>query len=130
MLKRQGNRFLLAGAVNTGVGLFLFPIMQTLLEPFHIHYIGTLVACHLISVCFAYAMSRWYVFRSKQKPFWEFIFFSTFQWAYFAFNLAALPFLVHTLDADPRVAQFCISLVAMVCSYIWQSHVVFRMQRS
>ena len=126
LLKTQQQRFLFAGGLNTASGLFLYPILQTLIGPFGVNYMVTLVVCNFAAILQAYALGRWFVFNSRQKPFLEFVFFSAFQWAYFALNLALLPAIVSLWKLDPRIAQFGISLVAMVFSYFWQSRVVFK----
>ncbi len=130
LLKSQQQRFLLAGGFNTAMGLFLFPVAQTILGPLGVSYMVTLVACTFYVILQAYALGRWFVFNSRQKPFREFIFFSAFQWGYFAFNLVALPAIVTVWKLDPRIVQFCISCIATVCSYFWQSRVVFRVSAS
>jgi putative flippase GtrA len=125
-LNRSSVRFAAAGAVNTAIGLLLFPVMDTILRPFAVPYLATLVLCHIIAVTQSYYLGRVFVFRSNQKLLWEYVLFSAFQWAYLLANMIVLPTIVMMSGRDPRVVQVGISLVAMICSYVWQAQVVFR----
>lgn len=126
VLKDRSHRFVVAGLFNTAVGLTLFPVAQTFLGPLGVHYLITLVGCHLASVTLSYFIGRYYVFHSEGPALRQYAFFSVFYWGYLVFNLMILPVLVEFSEFDPRVIQFGISLVAMISSYLWQKHIVFR----
>lgn len=118
-------RFLLAGGLNTLVGLAIFPLLMWSLRPLHIHYMAVLLLGQVVSIVFAYATQKAFVFRTRGDHAGEFLRFSSFYLGYFAFNAAALPALVEIGHANPIIAQFCISLGVVVCSYFWHSRITF-----
>ena len=126
VLRDRSHRFVIAGIFNTGIGLVLFPLAQTFLGPLGIHYLITLVGCHFVSVTLSYVIGRYYVFRSEGPALRQYAFFSIFYWGYLLFNLMSLPAIVEFFGYDPRIVQFGISIVAMIFSYLWQKHIVFR----
>ncbi|OIQ92743.1 GtrA-like protein [mine drainage metagenome] len=130
LLLGQGARFLLASVANTLLGLGLFPVLQTVLQPYGVHYLITLAICHFVAVSQAYLLGRYFVFRSKGQHFWEYLLFSSYQWGYFAVNVVLLPLLIHVTGWDSRIVQFLITLVSAVLSFLWQRYVVFRKYRS
>jgi len=125
MFARRPIRFLAAGAVNTAVGAVLFPVLDTVLTPVGVPYLVTLVLCHFFSVTQSYFLNRIFVFRSNQKFLGPYVLFSAFQWSYLLANLIALPALVAVSGLDRRIVQVGITLAAAICSYLWQTYVVF-----
>lgn len=126
MTLSRSVRFVVAGGTNTIVGLVLFPAVDTVLRPFAVPYLATLVLCHFMVVTQSYYLGRIFVFRSTRKPLWEYVLFSVFQWAYLIANMIALPALVAMTGRDPRIVQVGISFIAMIGSYLWQARVVFK----
>jgi putative flippase GtrA len=121
-------RFVAAGAVNTVVGLAIFPVLMWTLGPRGLHYMAALVISSVVSVMFAYLTQKVLVFRTKGKYISEIGKFVLFYLSYFVVNLGALPFLVEIVHIRPIIAQFFLSLGVIVTSYFWHSRITFKPQ--
>ncbi|MEP6966748.1 MAG: GtrA family protein [Pseudomonadota bacterium] len=119
-------RFLLSGAVNTLLGLAIFPALMLTLGRRGVHYMAILAISQVIMVTVAYLSAKFLVFRTRGAYFREFARFSTFYAASFALNLAALPLLVEVFHVRPIIAQSGFAVAIILTSYLWHSRVTFR----
>lgn len=118
-------RFLFAGALNTVIGLAIYPILYILTTPLKLHYLLILTFSQLICVTFSFMTNKFLVFRTSGnylKEFWKFL---TFHLFYFLANLAALPTLVELVGINPMWAQTLFAVLIMVSSYFWHSRFTF-----
>ena len=118
-------RFILAGGLNTVIGLSVFPLLYLLMEKYKVHYMVVLCISQVIGVLFAYCTSKFLVFRTKGNYLAEFTKFVTFHLSYFVANLVALPLMVSGLALNPIVAQSIFAIAVIVSSYFWHSRITF-----
>lgn len=118
-------RFILAGGLNTAIGLGVFPLLYLLLAEQHFHYMVILCMSQLICISFAYLTNKFLVFRTKGNYLAEFSKFATFHLSYFLANLVALPLMVSVLSLNPIVAQSIFAIAVIVSSYFWHSRITF-----
>lgn len=119
-------RFLIAGGINTAVGLSTYPIVYILLKPFGIGYIKALFLASIISVSFSFFTSKYYVFKTKgniKKEYTKFFMFYSF---YLALNVICLPFMVEVLKLTPIIAQTLFSIAIIITSYFWHNFITFK----
>jgi len=119
-------RFLVAGGVNTLVGLSIYPILYLILEPIGIGYIKILLLAQLISITFSFITSKYFVFKTKGNSHKEYIKFFIFYGFYGALNLFCLPFFVEVLKITPIISQALFSIAIIVTSYFWHSFITFK----
>lgn len=118
-------RFILAGGLNTVIGLGVFPLLYLLLAEQHFHYMVILCMSQVICISFAYLTNKFIVFRTKGSYLAEFSKFVTFHLSYFVANLVALPLMVSGLALNPIVAQSIFAIAVIVSSYFWHSRITF-----
>ena len=119
-------RFLVAGALNTGFGLAIYPLLLWSSHWLRDHYMVALLIAQATSVLFAFSAYRFGVFRTKGDVARQFGLFSSFYLINYAINWVALPLLVEIGGISPVIAQLGFALVVMVGSYYWHSRVTFR----
>lgn len=118
-------RFLLAGALNTVVGLAVYPGLYFLAAPLKLHYLTILAASQVVCVIFAFLTSKFLVFRTSGNYLKESGKFLVFHLSYFLVNLAALPALVELGDMNPVWGQTLFAVLVIVTSYFWHSRITF-----
>jgi len=118
-------RFLLAGALNTAIGLAVYPGLFFLAAPLKLHYLTILAVSQLMCIAFAFLTNKFLVFRTAGNYLREFGKFLTFHLSYFLVNLAALPALVELAGMDPVWAQTLFAVLVIVTSYFWHSRITF-----
>jgi putative flippase GtrA len=118
-------RFLLAGVLNTIIGLAVFPALYFLAAPLKLHYLIILVISQVVCVIFAFLTSKFLVFRTSGNYLRESGKFLTFHLSYFLVNLAALPALVELAGINPVWAQTMFAVLVIVTSYFWHSRITF-----
>jgi len=118
-------RFLFAGALNTTIGLAVYPILYYFAAPLKLHYLIILVISQVLCVSFSFMTNKFLVFRTSGNYLREFGKFLTFHFFYFLANLAALPALVELADMDPVWAQTLFAGLIIVTSYFWHSRFTF-----
>lgn len=123
-------RFILAGGINTVVGLSIYPILFFLMAPLKLHYLVILVFSQIICVIFAYLTNKFLVFKTTGNYIREFSKFVTFHLAYFAANLVALPILVEFVRINPVWAQTAFAALVIVSSYFWHSQITFSSKKA
>lgn len=119
-------RFLLAGIVNTAVGLAAYPILYLVLHPNGLGYVEILIIAQVICITFSFVSNKYFVFKSKGDLKKEYIKFFSFHGLYFLINLMALPALVEWLNLNPMIAQTIFSILIIVTSYFWHNSVTFK----
>jgi putative flippase GtrA len=118
-------RFLLAGALNTVVGLAAYPALYFLLAPLKLHYMVVLGITQVACVAFAYLTNKFLVFRTAGNYLRESGKFVLFHLSYFLVNLVALPFLVEIVGMSPVWGQTLFAVAVIVTSYFWHSKITF-----
>lgn len=118
-------RFLLAGALNTAIGLAVYPALYFLAAPLKLHYLIILAISQVLCVSFAFLTSKFLVFRTSGNYLRESGKFLTFHFTYFLVNLAALPALVEFAGMNPVWAQTLFAVLVIVTSYFWHSRITF-----
>ncbi len=122
-------RFLLAGIVNTAVGLATYPILYWLLHPNGLGYIEILIIAQVICVTFSFISNKYFVFKSKGNLRDEYIKFFTFHGLCFFVNLLVLPVLVEFMKFNPMIAQTIFSILIIVTSYFWHNLITFKVSK-
>lgn len=123
-------RFLLAGGLNTGFGLGIYPALYAVLAPLALHYTVILVIAQVISITFAYLTNKFFAFRTSGNYLREYGRFILFHLAHLGLNLMVLPFLVEIMQLSPPVAQTGYACIVIITSYFWYSRFTFRPKRS
>lgn len=118
-------RFLLAGALNTAIGLAVYPALYFLAAPLKLHYLTILVISQVVCVSFAFMTSKFLVFRTSGNYLRESGKFVAFHLSYFLVNLAALPVLVELVGMNPVWGQTLFAVLVIVTSYFWHSRITF-----
>uniref|UniRef100_B1XTF3 GtrA family protein n=1 Tax=Polynucleobacter necessarius subsp. necessarius (strain STIR1) TaxID=452638 RepID=B1XTF3_POLNS len=119
-------RFLIAGGVNTLIGLSVYPILYFFLEPIGFGYIEVLLIAQLICITFSFITSKYFVFKTKGNSHKEYIKFFIFYGFYGALNLLCLPFFVEVLKITPIISQALFSITIIVTSYFWHNFITFK----
>ena len=127
-LARQSKkiRFLIAGGVNTMVGLSVYPLLYLLLVPIGLGYLGVLIISQLICITFSFVSNKYFVFKTQGNLNAEYTKFFVFHAFYFLLNLICLPVLVEVLEMKPIIAQTLFSVFIIVTSYFWYNLVTFK----
>jgi putative flippase GtrA len=118
-------RFLLAGALNTVVGLAAYPVLFFLLAPLKLHYMVVLGITQVTCVAFSYLTNKFLVFRTVGNYLRESGKFVLFHLSYFLVNLVALPVLVEVIGMSPVWGQTLFAVAVIITSYFWHSNVTF-----
>ncbi|MDB5897664.1 MAG: hypothetical protein JWP41_1266 [Ramlibacter sp.] len=121
----QKVRYLLAGGLNTAVGLAAYPILYLLLKPQGVGYRGVLVVSQVFCIAFAYLTNKFLVFKTQGNYVRETLKFAAFHLAYFLLNLAVLSFLVERMQVPPVWAQMGFAVLVIISSYLWHSKITF-----
>lgn len=119
-------RFVIAGALNTVLGIGLYPSLVWSFDVFREHYLVALGICQAICLMFAFGVQKYAVFQSRGNMAAEFSKFASYYLANYAANWAILPLLVEAGGWDPVVAQLTFTLVVVVGSYFWHSRITFK----
>ena len=119
-------RFLAAGAVNTGFGLAIFPMLLWSSNWLHRHYMVALLVAQAASVMFAFVAYRLALIGHKGDLARQFGLFSSFYLFNYLLNWAALPLLVEVGHIPPIFAQLGFAAVMIIGSYYWHSRITFR----
>ena len=125
-LRGRPLRFLIAGGLNTLVGLTAYPILLWASDWFYEHYLVALLVVQVFCLCFAFTTYKVGVFRTRGNIVSEFVRFSSYYMGTYAVNWAALPALVEIAKIDPIIAQYIYAFIVLVGSYFWHSSVSFK----
>lgn len=118
-------RFLLAGAMNTVIGLAIYPSLYFLAAPLKLHYVVILTISQVVCITFAFLTNKFLVFKTSGNYLQESGKFLTFHLSYFLVNLAALPALVEVVGMNPVWAQTLFAVLVIITSYFWHSRITF-----
>jgi len=119
-------RFLIAGGINTALGLSFYPLLLWAVPLMRTHYMVALGISQVVCLCFAYAVYKFGVFRTRGGVTREFGAFSGFYLCNYAANWAVLPLLVESGRIHPSIVQLGFNLLVVIGSYFWHSRVTFR----
>lgn len=119
-------RFLIAGGLNTLVGLGMFPLLFIALEKYNLHYTIILAISQIFCITFSYSTNKIIVFKTKGNYMKEYVRFILFHGVYFVVNLVALPAMVEIGRMSPMVSQLIFSVIVIVTSYAWHSRITFK----
>ena len=121
-------RFVLAGALNTAVGLAIYPALLWSSDWLHQHYMVALGIAQAVSLCFAFLTYKLALstLGARARVGREIGLFSSFYLINFGANWLALPLLVSGFSLDPVVAQFGFAIAFMIAAYFWHSRLTFR----
>jgi putative flippase GtrA len=122
----QPLRFLVAGGLNTLVGLTFYPLLLWAVPLMRAHYLVALGISQIACLLFAYLTYKYGVFRTQGNVAREFGAFSGFYLLNYAANWAILPLLVETAGAHPSAVQTGFNLIVIATSWFWHSRVTFR----
>lgn len=123
-------RFVIAGALNTALGLALYPALLWLFSPLRTHYLIALGIAQAVCLTFAFFTYKLGVFRTQGNVIAEFFRFSSFYLVNYAVNWVALPVLVEVVGIDPLYAQLAFTAVIVIGSYFWHTHITFNNAQS
>lgn len=118
-------RFVVAGAVNTSLGLSFYPAILWLVPKMREHYLIALGISQAVCLTFAFFTYKLGVFRAQGKILGEFFRFSGFYLVNYAANWVALPALVEGGGADPFWAQLAFTAIVVIGSYFWHTRITF-----
>lgn len=128
-LARTGERplrFLIAGGINTALGLSFYPLLLWAVPWLRVHYMVALGMAQAVCLCFAFTLHKFAVFRTRGHVLREFAHFASFYLFNYAVNWAALPLLVEVAHLPPILAQTGFTLILIIGSYFWHSRVTFK----
>jgi putative flippase GtrA len=119
-------RFLIAGGVNTLVGLSVYPLLYLWLEPLGWNYIKILLLAQVICITFSFISNKYFVFKTKGNIQKEYVKFFLFHGFYLALNLVCLPVLVEKAGINPIISQTLFSIAIIISSYFWHNFITFK----
>lgn len=119
-------RFLIAGGVNTLVGLSVYPVLYFLFSPLGAGYIQILLLAQIICITFSYVSNKYFVFKTKGNIKKEYAKFFSFYAIYLGLNLIVLPIMVEGLKMSPVIAQTIFSIAIVISSYFWHNFITFK----
>jgi putative flippase GtrA len=123
---RKKLRYLIAGGINTVVGLTAYPFLYVCLSPIGFGYLQVLLISHIVSVTFSFLTNKFYVYRTKKNIMQEYFKFFMFYGVYLIINLILLPIFVNVIRLTPIIAQAFISIVGVVMGYFCYNFIVFK----
>lgn len=123
-------RFLLAGVLNTSVGLAVYPTLFIYTGHLKLHYLTVLAISQLICITFSFLTNKFLVFRTSGNYLLESGKFLSFHLSYFLVNLATLPALVEFAGMKPVWAQTLFAVLVIITSYFWHSRITFSLPKA
>lgn len=128
-LHGQKLRFVVAGGLNTLVGLAAFPALFYLLKPLGLGYMVILAISQVLCIGFSYITNKFLVFKTAGDYLGESLRFAAFHLGYFVLNLLVLRFCVESLGLGPVPSQLGFAVLVIITSYIWHSRITFSRHR-
>ncbi len=116
---------MIAGALNTGVGLLMYPILYFALSGYGLGYLEILILSQVICISIAFLTNKYFVFRTRGNFLLEFIKFIWFHGIYLITNLIILPLMVERGGVNPVIAQTGFAFAVIVSSYFWHNKITF-----
>lgn len=127
IFQRKESRFILAGGLNTFIGLAMYPILYYFLNT---NYIFTLLLSQLICITLAFLTNKYFVYKTKGGAVYEYFKFIWFHGIHLGLNLLILPLLVERAKFNPVIAQTGFAVAVIITSYYWHNHITFSNQTS
>lgn len=118
-------RFLIVGAVNTGIGYLSFATLYLALGT-ALHYMAIAALAHCVAVSMAFLLQRRLVFRSSAPWRPEFVRYNISVLGVLAASMAGLSLLVSGLGLHPLAAQAAITSGSVLVSYFSHRRFSFR----
>lgn len=118
-------RFGFYGIFNTIIGFVSYPVLYYFFNTIF-SYIEILYISFFISTHFAFLTTKYYVFRSPESIFKEYVKFMIFHLIILGVNLIFLPIFVEILLIHPSVSQVIFSIILMLLSYFWHLNITFK----
>ena len=112
------------GVVNTGFAYGTFVLLYTAFR--HWPYMAVLIVSREISVLFAYAIYRQFVFKHRGPILREFARFWTIYLGSLLINMILLPFGVEVMRLPIMLAQALVTMFAIGCNWVGHSRYSFR----
>lgn len=125
----QKIRFVLAGGLNTMIGLAAYPVLYAVLNRIGMDYLIILAISQAFCICFAYLTNKFFVFKTQGGYVREYARFITFHGILFVLNLIVLRHLVERLHLSPVWSQLGFALFVIITSYLWHSNITFSSAR-
>jgi len=124
-LHGQKLRFVVAGGLNTLVGLAAFPALYFLLQPLALGYMAILAISQALCIGFSYLTNKFLVFKTSGDYVGESLRFAAFHLGYFILNLVVLRFCVESFGFSPVPSQLIFAVLVIITSYLWHSRITF-----
>ena len=122
-------RFLIAGGLNTLVGLSVYPLLYFLLLPAGFGYIQVLLLAQIPCVTFSFITNKYFVFKTKGNLTKEYIKFFIFHMVLLLINLIFLPTLVEMFKINPVYSQTLFVILVIFTSFFWHDSITFRLSK-
>ena len=116
---------MIAGVVNTGVGLIMYPFLYFVLSRHGLGYLQILILSQIVCILVAFLNNKYFVFKTQGNFLSEIIKFLWFHGVYLVANLIALPIMVEEFGANPVIAQTLFAFAVIVSSYFWHNKITF-----
>jgi putative flippase GtrA len=124
-LRRESGRFVIAGSINTFVGIFLFPIVDTFGRTLNVHYFVSLVACNVVNWFLAYLLAAYYVFPGSPRSIRSYVLHNALYWFWFIVSLIVIPLFAEFHGVDPRATFLVLAGMSAISGFLWQKYFVF-----
>ena len=119
-------RFLIAGIINTIVGLSL-GVFFLIVLPFH--YALSIFISTFLGVCFNYFMSLKYVFRSKSSNYKIILYFSIYFLMYLV-NMLFMYILINRLNMNDIISFIIVAPFIIGLTYLLQKTLIFQDEKN
>jgi putative flippase GtrA len=119
-------RYLLAGCWNTLFGYSVFVGLYYLLTPYAFHYIIVLLLSQVITITSAFLVYKFFVFKSRSNPIYEYLRFVSVYLVGLLLNLGLLVILVDYAKLDAILSQGMATVLIVVLSYVSHRNFSFR----
>jgi len=129
LLERYGDlfRYLVAGGLTTLLSILSFALFN---DFFGIHYTVSNLFSWVLSVTFAFVLSKWYVFQSKDKGkkslFKESAGFFASRLATLAVEEILMMVLISLLQVPELVSKIICNVIVVILNYVFSKFLVFR----
>jgi putative flippase GtrA len=118
-------RFLIVGGLNTFVGFGTFALFQFLSNG-ALHEVIVLLLAHTAASNSAFILQRKVVFRVSGRVLLDYIRFQSVYVVPLGINAIALPVLVRVGDVNVYLAQFLLTVVSALISYVGHKYFSFK----
>jgi putative flippase GtrA len=119
-------RFLIAGIINTIVGLSL-GVFFLIVLPFH--YALSIFISTFLGVCFNYFMSLKYVFRSKSSNYKIILYFSIYFLMYLV-NMLFMYILINRFNMNDIISFIIVAPFIIGLTYLLQKTLIFQDEKN